>query len=630
MVTNAQSLITGATPWHNGSGTITYSFLGIVPSYYPDLDTDGNGSPDAEIVLNDPFDPIFVPFNTNVSLDTAESTLVLQAIAAWNAVANINLVPAPAGTLGDVTLGSHDFTDTNGIANTGLYGFVSDFPAGATAGTHSPHGDLWLNTNNPLQAATLYGHTSWNTFLHELGHSLGLYHPNQDPNNTAGDPTNSNQYTVMSYVPHPSVAGQSFSVQPWPLTPQLYDIEALQILYGPNLTHNTGNTAYFGDGSTLPGGVAGQVGQLDFQTTNMMVGNFVMMLTIWDAGGIDTIDGSIVNSDSIINLNNGAFSTIGPVTDNLAIASAVTDPNDPTQIVNLIENAFGGGGNDAITGNAGDNILGGGGGNDTITGETGNDSVFGGDGNDSLSGGDGNDNIAAQNGNDTVDGGDGNDSLGGGDGNDSITGGDGNDIIGGGNDNDTIQGGDGNDNMSGGYQVDLVEGGNGNDTLAGSFGSDTVNGGNGDDSLGGGSGVDTINAGSGNDAVGGGDFGDLIYGGLGNDFLAGGAGDDTIYGEGGNDTINGGSGDDEIRGGSGADTFVFAAFNAGEIDTVFGFEDGTDVIRLHGVTGGFSGLTITDQTIGGINFAQLEYDGHIIRLGGVNSAQIDASDFIFI
>ncbi len=76
-----------------------------------------------------------------------------------------------------------------------------------------------------------------------------------------------------------------------------------------------------------------------------------------------------------------------------------------------IENAFGGSGDDTLTGSDGDNQIIGFGGADTINGKGGNDGLFGGDGNDVIKGGDGNDFIAGGAGTDTMTGGTGSDTF---------------------------------------------------------------------------------------------------------------------------------------------------------------------------------------------------------------------------
>ncbi|MEK7412336.1 MAG: S8 family serine peptidase, partial [Planctomycetota bacterium] len=90
--------------------------------------------------------------------------------------------------------------------------------------------------------------------------------------------------------------------------------------------------------------------------------------------GLDELNVAAVTGNSTINLNSGATSTIAGRS--LTIGSST-----------VIENAIGGDGNDALTGNAADNRLAGGRGNDVITADGGRDILEGGRGNDTLTGG---------------------------------------------------------------------------------------------------------------------------------------------------------------------------------------------------------------------------------------------------
>ena len=112
---------------------------------------------------------------------------------------------------------------------------------------------------------------------------------------------------------------------------------------------------------------------------------------IWDAGGIDTIiAGAGTTAAVTINLNDatllndvgggGFVSRQGGIFGGFTIANGV-----------VIENATGGGGNDAITGNEFNNVLAGNAGNDVLVGNAGNDLLIGGAGKDTLVGGVGND-----------------------------------------------------------------------------------------------------------------------------------------------------------------------------------------------------------------------------------------------
>lgn len=70
-----------------------------------------------------------------------------------------------------------------------------------------------------------------------------------------------------------------------------------------------------------------------------------------------------------------------------------------------IENVYGSGFGDSITGNAASNYLAGNAGNDVLKGMAGDDTLTGGDGDDSLFGGDGDDELYGAGGNDSIDGG---------------------------------------------------------------------------------------------------------------------------------------------------------------------------------------------------------------------------------
>ncbi|GLO72916.1 hypothetical protein MACH17_44330 [Phaeobacter inhibens] len=365
-------LVSNTEGWHGGNDTITYAFASTMPDYYP-YDAFYN---DYEIHGN------YILAGASVAMDARQQALMLQSVAAWNDVANVNLIPAEAGDVVDINFASYAFNST------GLFGFVADFPDPADLGrSASPAGDLWINSNNPNQyvpdTGPMLGHTSWNTYLHELGHALGLRHPNEAPNDTA---TNG-QFTVMSYVAHPGEADLSYSQQGWALTPMLWDMQALQELYGANTATHTGATVYLGDGDGR-GTLAYQYGADDMTLRGADGIARNVSLTIWDAGGQDLIDASDLSSNSRIDLRPGQYSTLGALENNIAVASAVEVAGE---VINLIEDAWGGDGNDHLTGNAAANVLIGNAGHDTLRGGVGEDTLQGGAGNDRLAGGAGTD-----------------------------------------------------------------------------------------------------------------------------------------------------------------------------------------------------------------------------------------------
>ncbi len=367
-ITPDSLLVGDAGGWHTGNRTITYAFITQVPNYYPKVDTNKDGKVDSYLISEDdnPALNSVVPFGASVAMGKAEAALTRLAIREWADVAKLNLVevkPGPGVKTADITLGSYEFADEN------LFGFVpalprstdADNPAGRL-GVPSAHGDFWVNTGNPLQVGAVYGNTGWQTYLHELGHALGLEHPAGVGEPTSPTPFHNNQYTVMSYVAHPGMEGIPAADQDWPITPMMYDIAAIQKLYGANLETRTGATTYFG-----------AKGQYALKDGGLLANGRTALLTVWDAGGIDTLDASNQSGSVKIDLNPGAFSTIGKVANNIGLALAHTVDG---VIVNLIENATGGSAADTLVGNVGNNLLNGGGGVDRMIGGAGNDTYI--------------------------------------------------------------------------------------------------------------------------------------------------------------------------------------------------------------------------------------------------------------
>jgi serralysin len=585
----------GAT-WNNdvqgAPVVVTYAFRSTAPARMPS-DTAG-----------------FERFSA-VQIDAAEAAL--QALAQ---VSNIQFVRVGSGASGD---GAY----SNNAAI--LFGNYNSGEAGAAAFAYLPQsgdqsatnsdGDVWVNITLPENINPVVGSYGAQTLLHEIGHAIGLSHPSRY--NAAEGVTityeqnaqyfnDSRVFTVMTYFGSPPVGG---NLPIFASTPQLHDIAAVQYLYGVNTTTRTGDTVY---------GFNSTAGRPDFAISSATQG---AAFSIWDAGGIDTLDLSGYTQAATIDLREEAFSSAGPGSNagdahfNISIARGVS-----------IENAVGGAGNDTLIGNLLDNILSGGDGIDTIFGGAGQDRLLGNAGDDTLIGEGGDDFLQGVGGFDWMVGGDGNDTFAGGEpGTNVMIGGAGVDIasygafvfsvwvdlsanvysspgvwdafqeiegLAGGAGDDILFGNAGANSLFGNAGADVLIGRVGNDILVGGLGDDWLDGGDGDDALEGGVGTNVLLGGAGVDlasyasnaaavwfnlaagaysALGvwdafvsiegalGSAFGDTLFGDAAANTLNGDAGDDSLIGLEGDDTLIGGAGSDWIVGGGGADRLIGGA-----------------------------------------------------------------------
>ncbi|NDF11890.1 MAG: hypothetical protein EB060_03620 [Proteobacteria bacterium] len=321
---------------------------------------------------------------------------------------------------------------------------------------------------NATPAELQKGGEGYVTLTHEIGHSLGLSHPNTGESQTGVKlpvAEQTSDATVMNSS-FPDFGPDDFTANIRPQGMQIDDIAALQHIYGANRNFHAGNDLY------------------DINGTE------VKSRTIWDAGGVDTISTANYSGDSVIDLREGYknVTQVGP--------SSASRTNIWLAYGSNIEHAQAGNGNDQVFGNSMSNILNGAGGNDVIRGALGNDTINGNQGNDNLFGGAGDDTIAGGKDNDTIDGFTGIDNLVGNMGDDVITGGDG---------ADSIQGNEGNDILSGDNGNDILRGGFGDDQIFGGANEDIIFGGPGNDYMNGGAGFDiyVFEAGFGNDTIGG-------------------------------------------------------------------------------------------------------------------------------
>jgi len=419
-------------------------------------------------------------------LTATQANQFAAAIAAWDDVLAVSFVRTnDAADPGQIRIA---FTDVDKLAEEDLWGYAYT-PPDAGAATQTWNGDIWVDM---AYKASTFAPTSYDfeSMLHEIGHTLGLKHPFEDGATLPAE-FDTSRYTVMSYTPYAerfflNIEATATGIQTAPRsinasTPMVLDIAAAQQRYGADPNTAAGDTSYSWSQATP------------------------ILKTIYDAGGVDTLDFSSHSRPSYIDLTPGAYSTIAYYSAaeqaanwkaQYAWASAFLDeqfakPGLYTWTNNLgiaygtvVENVVAGAGYDTILGNDAANNIAGRLGNDTLDGAGGDDYLRGDEGADSLSGGAGFDDINGNMGDDTARGGGGVDWVVGGKDNDVLYGDDGNDIVYGNLGNDVNVGGDGDD---------LIRGGQGEDSLSGGAGADWMSGDRGADTLSGGAGADIFN-----------------------------------------------------------------------------------------------------------------------------------------
>ncbi|MDO9710111.1 M10 family metallopeptidase C-terminal domain-containing protein [Paracraurococcus lichenis] len=336
-----------------GLGTpasVTYSFMQALPAYETAAEHPG-----------------FAPFGA------ALQAAAREALAAWAAVCNIGFTEVPdAGEGGAIRFGRNDLAAGGFTWFPSFAGTIGPDGLIATAQPVGRGGDVWLTTA-PYVEAQAPGDYGRYALLHEIGHAIGLKHPFEG---TATLPAGEDDvaHSLMAYALPANAGVVTVEGTPesyrwtagslYPSGPMVDDIAAAQVLYGPNLATNAGDTHY----AWAPGAR--------------------FLQTIWDGGGTDVIDAGNQALPCVIDLNAGHASSIGIRATEAALRAEIPpwataaptpsyDGRDNLWIAEgaTIESAIGGSGNDLLIGNEAGNGLTGGAGDDTLDGGAGWDTA---------------------------------------------------------------------------------------------------------------------------------------------------------------------------------------------------------------------------------------------------------------
>jgi serralysin len=241
----------------------------------------------------------------NLTALTSEGQVLARAaFQAWANVTNLAFQEVMSG--GDIPF---DDNESGAFAGgTWVDGLITSMRVNISTG--------WL-----ANYGTTIDSYSFQTYVHEIGHALGLGHggPYNGSASYGADNLYENDvwsYSIMSYFDQ---AEAGFGSYRYVMGPSLADIVAVHNIYGNNTTFNSGNSVY-GRNAT-----AGSL--YDFANYGI-----TPAFSIYDTGGSDTLEGGAANDsldggggDDHLNGGAGSDSLYGGAGNDLLITDGIAD-----------------------------------------------------------------------------------------------------------------------------------------------------------------------------------------------------------------------------------------------------------------------------------------------------------------
>ena len=298
----------------NSSTVITYSFPGLngKPARYSYSEEEFLGSVTA------------TPFTEKQASDSRKA---FERISDFINVTFVEVVEEDfeengeiISKVGTIRLAIRTITDESGVYREGI-GATASIPGNQPRG-----GDIFFNKQYENIGNFASGIVPDNgisdgdlkILYHEIFHALGTEHPGDHQTIEFPESKNKRPHTLFGTDGEDTFIDDKNIIS---MDPGIYDIAPLQYLYGENNKYNVEDTIY----SYSP--------------------NKPFFTTIWDAGGVDTLDFSDFTKNQVINLSQGEFC-------NLSFNNNWSAKNHLGIAFNtIIENAKGGSGTDQITGN---------------------------------------------------------------------------------------------------------------------------------------------------------------------------------------------------------------------------------------------------------------------------------------